>query len=291
MRIDGGIAGNVIPDAASVTVNFRFAPDRSVEQAREHVHDVFDGLDVTMELTDAAAGALPGLTKPAAAALVARRRGTGSGQVRLDRRGPIRRAGHPRGQLRSRRPQPCASRRRARAVVADHGHHRDAAEIFAWLTPLPWSGSRHQTEVGRRHGGRRHLRVTGARRRSSPHAALRRLHERPSMSSIVSSRVSFGWPDGTSLFSDLSFTVPAGRTGLVAPNGAGKSTLLKLITGELLPAGGVGHGRRRARPSATDAALRRRAHRRRRPGRGTGHRGTGRPRRRRRQRVRVRRDR
>jgi ATPase subunit of ABC transporter with duplicated ATPase domains len=58
------------------------------------------------------------------------------------------------------------------------------------------------------------------------------------MSSIVATHVSFGWPDGTSLFSELSFTVPAGRTGLVAPNGAGKSTLLKLITGELLPAAG-----------------------------------------------------
>jgi succinyl-diaminopimelate desuccinylase len=78
VRIDGGIAGNVIPDAASVTVNFRFAPDRSVEQALRHVHDVFDGLDVTIELTDAAAGALPGLTKPAAAALVA----AAGGQVR-----------------------------------------------------------------------------------------------------------------------------------------------------------------------------------------------------------------
>ncbi|WP_454786232.1 succinyl-diaminopimelate desuccinylase [Mycobacterium antarcticum] len=70
VRIDGGIAGNVIPDAASVTVNFRFAPDRSVEQAAAHVHEVLDGLDVDAELTDAAAGALPGLTKPAAAALV-----------------------------------------------------------------------------------------------------------------------------------------------------------------------------------------------------------------------------
>ncbi|MDX1892617.1 succinyl-diaminopimelate desuccinylase [Mycolicibacterium sp. 050158] len=70
VRIDGGVAGNVIPDAASVTLNFRFAPDRSVEQAAAHVHDVLDGLDVDVELTDAAAGALPGLTKPAAAGLI-----------------------------------------------------------------------------------------------------------------------------------------------------------------------------------------------------------------------------
>jgi succinyl-diaminopimelate desuccinylase len=78
VRIDGGVAGNVIPDAASVTVNFRFAPDRSVEQAVAHVREVLDGLDVDVELTDAAAGALPGLTKPAAAALVQ----AAGGQVR-----------------------------------------------------------------------------------------------------------------------------------------------------------------------------------------------------------------
>lgn len=78
VRIEGGIAGNVIPDAAAVTVNFRFAPDRSVGQALEHVHEVFDGLDVTIEQTDAAAGALPGLTRPAAAALV----DAAGGQVR-----------------------------------------------------------------------------------------------------------------------------------------------------------------------------------------------------------------
>ncbi|KMO80255.1 succinyl-diaminopimelate desuccinylase [Mycolicibacterium chubuense] len=71
VRIDGGVAGNVIPDAASLTVNFRFAPDRSTEQAYAHVREVFDGLDVAVELTDAAAGALPGLSRPAAAALVA----------------------------------------------------------------------------------------------------------------------------------------------------------------------------------------------------------------------------
>jgi succinyl-diaminopimelate desuccinylase len=78
VRIDGGIAGNVIPDAASVSVNFRFAPDRSVEQALQHVQEVFDGLDVSIEMTDSAAGALPGLTKPAAAALV----DAAGGQVR-----------------------------------------------------------------------------------------------------------------------------------------------------------------------------------------------------------------
>ncbi len=78
VRIDGGVAGNVIPDAASVTVNFRFAPDRSVDAALQHVHDVFDGLDVHIEQTDAAAGALPGLSQPAAKALVE----AAGGQVR-----------------------------------------------------------------------------------------------------------------------------------------------------------------------------------------------------------------
>jgi succinyl-diaminopimelate desuccinylase len=78
VRIDGGIAGNVIPDAAALTVNYRFAPDRTVAQALQHVREVFDGLDVDMELTDSAAGALPGLTAPAAAALV----DAAGGQVR-----------------------------------------------------------------------------------------------------------------------------------------------------------------------------------------------------------------
>lgn len=70
VRVDGGVAGNVIPDAASVTVNFRFAPDRSPQAALEHVREVFDGLGVGLEQTDVAAGAMPGLQHPAAAALV-----------------------------------------------------------------------------------------------------------------------------------------------------------------------------------------------------------------------------
>ncbi|MEU1984783.1 ribosomal protection-like ABC-F family protein [Nocardia sp. NPDC019395] len=55
---------------------------------------------------------------------------------------------------------------------------------------------------------------------------------------IVCSNLSFSWPDDTPVFADLSFTVPGGRTGLVAPNGAGKSTLLRLIAGDLRPVDG-----------------------------------------------------
>ena len=66
--ISGGVAGNVIPDECVVTVNFRFAPDRSIEQAQDHVRAVFEGWDV--RFTDGAAGARPGLADPAAASLL-----------------------------------------------------------------------------------------------------------------------------------------------------------------------------------------------------------------------------
>ncbi|RZU75041.1 ATPase subunit of ABC transporter with duplicated ATPase domains [Micromonospora kangleipakensis] len=55
---------------------------------------------------------------------------------------------------------------------------------------------------------------------------------------IICSNLSFSWPDDTPVFTDLSFSVGAGRNGLVAPNGAGKTTLLKLIAGEYRPTGG-----------------------------------------------------
>ncbi|MHA6737637.1 ABC-F family ATP-binding cassette domain-containing protein [Rhodococcus erythropolis] len=55
---------------------------------------------------------------------------------------------------------------------------------------------------------------------------------------IVCSNLSFAWPDDTPVFDELSFTVPGGRTGLVAQNGVGKSTLLRLIAGQLRPRAG-----------------------------------------------------
>jgi succinyl-diaminopimelate desuccinylase len=69
VQVSGGVAGNVIPDECVVSVNFRFAPDRSVEQAFAHVAELFSEYDVT--LSDAAPGALPGLDRPPAAAFLA----------------------------------------------------------------------------------------------------------------------------------------------------------------------------------------------------------------------------
>ncbi|MEC3996809.1 succinyl-diaminopimelate desuccinylase [Actinacidiphila sp. DG2A-62] len=68
VRIEGGHAGNVIPDSCAVTVNYRFSPDQSEAEALDRVREVFEGFAV--ELTDSAPGALPGLSHPAAAAFV-----------------------------------------------------------------------------------------------------------------------------------------------------------------------------------------------------------------------------
>jgi succinyl-diaminopimelate desuccinylase len=57
--IRGGIAGNVVPDECVVTVNFRFAPDRTPAQAEQHVREVLDGYAV--QVVDLAPGATPGL--------------------------------------------------------------------------------------------------------------------------------------------------------------------------------------------------------------------------------------
>ncbi len=67
--IGGGIAGNVIPDACTVSINHRFAPDRSLEEAEAHLREVFAGYDVVV--VDGAPGAVPGLDRPAAAAFLA----------------------------------------------------------------------------------------------------------------------------------------------------------------------------------------------------------------------------
>lgn len=61
-----GIATNVIPDLATLTVNYRFAPSRSGEEAERLMREFFADYEVTV--TDLAVGARPGLnTEPAQA--------------------------------------------------------------------------------------------------------------------------------------------------------------------------------------------------------------------------------
>ncbi len=69
VKIHGGTAGNVIPDACVVEVNYRFAPDKTPAQAEERVRELLAGFE--MVRTDSSAGARPGLNVPAAASFVA----------------------------------------------------------------------------------------------------------------------------------------------------------------------------------------------------------------------------
>lgn len=72
VRVSGGVAGNVIPDECVVTVNYRYAPDLSEEQALAHVREVFADCGVREFTVDDSSGpALPGLSHPAAQAFTA----------------------------------------------------------------------------------------------------------------------------------------------------------------------------------------------------------------------------
>jgi len=73
--VRGGVAGNVVPDEATITVNFRFAPDRTVDSAEAEVRrllgDAWDSATGDrLVVVDAAAGAPPALNHPLLADLV-----------------------------------------------------------------------------------------------------------------------------------------------------------------------------------------------------------------------------
>ncbi|GAA1545164.1 succinyl-diaminopimelate desuccinylase [Brevibacterium picturae] len=61
VSISGGVAGNVVPDACTIAVNYRFAPSRSAAEAEGFLREFFTGFDVVV--TDAAEGARPGLDR------------------------------------------------------------------------------------------------------------------------------------------------------------------------------------------------------------------------------------
>jgi succinyl-diaminopimelate desuccinylase len=70
VRIEGGVANNVVPDACVLTVNRRFAPRYSVDQAYEQVAALLEGAD-GIELVNASPAGPPNLTDPVVAEFVA----------------------------------------------------------------------------------------------------------------------------------------------------------------------------------------------------------------------------
>lgn len=76
VAVEGGVSGNVVPDCARLTLNYRFAPDRDAAEAEAQLRHLFgDTLDPAMgdrfEVVDVAEGAPPGLGHPLLGALVA----------------------------------------------------------------------------------------------------------------------------------------------------------------------------------------------------------------------------
>jgi succinyl-diaminopimelate desuccinylase len=69
VRIEGGIANNVVPDVASFVVNRRFAPSYSIDEARAQVEALLDGAD-EIELINASPAAPPNLWDPLVAELI-----------------------------------------------------------------------------------------------------------------------------------------------------------------------------------------------------------------------------
>ena len=69
--VEAGVAGNVVPDAANLTVNYRYAPDRTPEQAEAHVAEVLGEYDQLI-VDDHALPAMPALTHPLLRQLISR---------------------------------------------------------------------------------------------------------------------------------------------------------------------------------------------------------------------------
>jgi len=75
VRVEGGVAGNVVPDTVELLLNHRFAPDRSAAEAEAHVREVLGPwleADDDVEVVDVAEGAAPALDHPLLAALIER---------------------------------------------------------------------------------------------------------------------------------------------------------------------------------------------------------------------------
>jgi succinyl-diaminopimelate desuccinylase len=80
VRIAGGVANNVVPDRATLTLNHRFAPDRTPAEAEAHVRSVVGDVD-EFEVTDSAPAAPPALGHPLLHAVLAASGGVAYGKL------------------------------------------------------------------------------------------------------------------------------------------------------------------------------------------------------------------
>ena len=73
VRIEGGVAGNVVPDKVSLTFNHRVAPDRDLEEAEIFIRSIFSSMLTSadeLKLVDSAPPAKPGLSNPMLASMI-----------------------------------------------------------------------------------------------------------------------------------------------------------------------------------------------------------------------------
>ena len=75
VSVEGGVAANVVPDEVRITLNHRYAPDRSLPEAHAFLHELLDpaiepGSGDSWELLDAGDGAPPSLDHPLLARLL-----------------------------------------------------------------------------------------------------------------------------------------------------------------------------------------------------------------------------
>ena len=73
VKVEGGIAGNVVPDSTTLTINHRVAPDRSLDIAEEEIRDLLEPFMEPadeLKVVDAAPPAKPGLSNPILASMI-----------------------------------------------------------------------------------------------------------------------------------------------------------------------------------------------------------------------------
>ena len=81
----------MVPDRCTITVNRRFAPKYTPEEAEAQVRELLEGAD-DIEILQAQLAAPPNLTDPLVDEFVERPLAAGAAEARLDRRRQVRRA-------------------------------------------------------------------------------------------------------------------------------------------------------------------------------------------------------